>query len=124
VDCVILQAADDASLIVHALPCKARSLIAPRAQMQTTPLRAVTFRRKSRSAFDGNPGQVRPYVRPVTRLWSRWPSWVCAYVSGTNLNGVLEGTEPNPVLPELSLNTASPITLLTVFRRGSSQACT
>jgi hypothetical protein len=85
--------------------------------------RAVTLRRKGRPAFDGSPGQVRPYVRPVTRLWSRWPSWVCAYVSGTNLYGVLEGTETNPVLPELSLTTAFPITLLSVSRRGSSQAC-
>jgi hypothetical protein len=59
----------------------------------------------------------------LTRLWSRWPSWVCAYVSGTNLYGVLEGTETNPVLPELSLTTAFPITLLSVSRRGSSQAC-
>ena len=85
--------------------------------------RAVSLQRKGRSAFDGSPGQVRPYVRPVTRLWSRWPSWVCAYVSGTNLYGVLEGTETNPVLPELSLTTAFPITLLSVSRRGSSQAC-
>ena len=48
----------------------------------------------------------------------RWPSWVCAYVSGTNLYGVLEGTETNPVLPELSLTTAFPITLLSVFPPG------
>jgi hypothetical protein len=34
-------------------------------------------------------GQLRPYVRPVARH-CRWPSWVCAYVSGTNLSGVLE----------------------------------
>jgi hypothetical protein len=33
-------------------------------------------------------GQLRPYVRPA-RGTRRWPSWVCACVSGTNLTGVL-----------------------------------
>ena len=117
------QAADDASLVVRALPSCASSLTRRAHKCRPRKPRAVTLRRKGRSAFDGSPGQVRPYVRPVTRLWSRWPSWVCAYVSGTNLYGVLEGTETNPVLPELSLTTAFPITLLSVSRRGSSQAC-
>src|ERR1700733_8210277 len=31
----------------------------------------------------------------------RWPSWVFAYVSGTNLSGVLGGTRLLTVLPEL-----------------------
>jgi hypothetical protein len=114
------QAADDASLVVRALPSSSLTRRAHKCRSRTP--RAVTLRRKGRSAFDGSPGQVRPYVRPVTRLWSRWPSWVCAYVSGTNLYGVLEGTETNPVLPELSLTTAFPITLLSVSHRGSSQA--
>jgi hypothetical protein len=44
----------------------------------------------TRSVIDERSGQLRPYVRPVSRGVRRWPSWVFAYVSGTNLSGVLE----------------------------------
>ncbi len=59
---------------------------------------------ESRSSFEGNSDQVRPYVRPVRGFWGRWPSWVYAYVSGTNLCSVLEGTPVFPVLPETVLD--------------------
>ena len=36
----------------------------------------------------------------------RWPSWVCADVSGTDLDSVLKCTREWPVLPELFLTTA------------------
>ena len=38
---------------------------------------------------DEGSGQLRPYVRPVVRRSPR-PSWVCAGVSGTDLDSVLK----------------------------------
>jgi len=40
----------------------------------------------------GKSGQLRPYVRPVRGYGvdCRWPSWVFAHVSGTNLRCVLK----------------------------------
>src|SRR5215472_6603429 len=117
------QAAADASPVVRTLPSMRVLTHTPRAQMPAAHVegrcapeeRSFSVRRKPRSGA--------PLCPTWTRLCSRWPSWVCAYVSGTNLYGVLEGTETNAVLPELSLTTAFPITLLSVSRRGSSQAC-
>ena len=55
----------------------------------------------------------------LSRGTRRWPSWVCAYVSGTNLSGVLEGTRLLTVLPELFLTTVFPITLFSASCRIS-----
>ena len=55
----------------------------------------------------------------LSRGSRRWPSWVCACVSGTNLSGVLKGTRLLPVLPELFLTTVFPITLFSASCRIS-----
>jgi len=103
---------------------RAHSHDTPRPLMQgpRTP-RVVALRREKSFSVRRKPRPGAPLCPTCTRLWGRWPSWVCAYVSGTNLRGVREGTCVLPVLPELTLTTAFPITLLSVSRRGISQAC-
>jgi hypothetical protein len=69
------------------------------------------------------PGQVRPYVRPVTRLRPLAIMGVRLRVRHQSAQRARVGTKGTSVLPELSLTTAFPITLFSVSSR-ISQACT
>jgi len=57
----------------------------------------------------------------LLRAIGRWPSWVCAYVSGTNQRSVLEGASGCSVLPELSFDQPFP-SRCSAFPAGISQA--
>jgi hypothetical protein len=57
--------------------------------------------RETLIGVDEGSGQLRPYVRPVVRRLPR-PSWVCAGVSGTDLDSVLKAQENGRYCPSCS----------------------
>ena len=57
--------------------------------------------RETLIGVDEGSGQLRPYVRPVVRRSPR-PSWVCAGVSGTDLDSVLKAQENGRYCPSCS----------------------
>ena len=109
---------------MHTLPSKSAFTHTARAQMQAA-------RAAVRYAPEEEPFSVRRRPRSGAPLCPACDAAVGPLaIMGVRLRvrhqslRRAQGTETNPVLPELSLTTAFPITLLSVSRRGSSQACT